>query len=113
MHGNVSLWPLILFMSNDISDQVAPAVILKMSNFAQMKNNEIWHSDSFFAFQEGYQMCLRVYATSADKGEGTHVSVDLRLMKGPHDDKLEQSGHWPLRGTFRIANSVTIITIAV
>ena len=19
-------------------------------------------------------------------------------MKGPHDDKLEQSGHWPLRG---------------
>ena len=23
-------------------------------------------------------------------------------MKGPHDDKLEQSGHWPLRGTFTI-----------
>ena len=23
-------------------------------------------------------------------------------MKGPHDDELEQSGHWPLRGTFTI-----------
>ena len=23
-------------------------------------------------------------------------------MKGPHDDKLAQSGHWPLRGTFTI-----------
>ena len=23
-------------------------------------------------------------------------------MKGPHDDKLEQLGHWPLRGAFTI-----------
>ena len=23
-------------------------------------------------------------------------------MKGPHDDKLEQSGHWPMSGTFKI-----------
>ena len=35
-------------------------------------------------------------------GKGTHVSFYVRLMKGPHDDKLEQSGHWPLRGTFTI-----------
>ena len=23
-------------------------------------------------------------------------------MKGPHDDQLQQSGHWPLRGTFTV-----------
>ena len=89
-------------MSNEISDQVAPAVILKMSNFAKrQKNKEIWHSNSFFAFQEGYEMRLEVYAAGGTV-EGTHVSVYLYLMKGPHDDKLEQSGHWPLRGTFTI-----------
>ena len=31
-----------------------------------------------------------------------HLLVCLHLMKGPHDDKLEQLGHWPLRGTFII-----------
>ena len=102
-HGNESLWPLILFMSNEISNQVAPAVILKMSNFAKMKKDkEIWHSKSFFAFQEGYEMRLGVSAAGSNDGEGTHVSVYLHLMKGPHDDKLEQSGHWPLRGIFTI-----------
>ena len=45
---------------------------------------------------------MQVYAAGYGDGEGTHVSVFLHLMKGPHDDKLEQSGHWPLRGTFTI-----------
>ena len=43
-------------------------------------------------------MCLKVYANGVGSGEGTHVSLYLYLMKGPYDDKLEQSGHWPLRG---------------
>ena len=98
-----SLWPLILFMSNEVSDQVAPAAILKMSDYAKRKENkEQWYSKPFFAFLEGYQMSLIVYADGNGEGEGTHVSVYLYLMKGPHDDKLEQSGHWPLRGTFTI-----------
>ena len=33
---------------------------------------------------------------------GTHVSVYLHLMKGPYNDKLEQSGHWPLSVTFTV-----------
>ena len=45
-------------------------------------------------------MCLRVDAAGYGDGKGTHVSVYLHLMKGPRDDKQEQSGHWPLRGTF-------------
>ena len=102
MYEDKSLWQLILFMSNEISDQVAPAVILKMSNFTEIKKKKNWHDNSFFAFHKGYQMRLIVYAAGADDGKGTHVSVYLQLMNGPHDDKLEQSGYWPLRGTFRI-----------
>ena len=45
-------------------------------------------------------MCLRV--APAGYGKATHVLVYLYLIKGPHDDELEQSGHWPLRGAFTI-----------
>ena len=48
-------------------------------------------------------MCLRVDADGVgDDGEGASVSVFLYLMKGAHDDKLQQSGYWPLRRTFTI-----------
>ena len=32
----------------------------------------------------------------------TYVSVFLYLISGPHDDELERSGHWPLKGIFTI-----------
>ena len=49
-------------------------------------------------------MHLKVHAAGVRHGKhkGTHVYVFLRLMRGPYDDELEQSGHWPLRGTFTI-----------
>ena len=98
-----SIWSIKLLLSSDnMYNQVAP-VIVKMSSFTKkLIDKEEWHSNPFLAFGGGYQMCLQVYAAGNDDGEGTHVSVYLRLMKGPHDDKLEQSGHWPLRGTFTI-----------
>ena len=43
-------------------------------------------------------MCLRVNAAGNGSGKGTHLSVSLVLMKGPHDDELT----WPLRGKFEI-----------
>ena len=98
-----SLWPLILDLSNKIPEQVAPAAILKMSNFTKMnESKERWYSKPFFAYKGGYKMSLIVDAVGSEKGEGTHVSVYLFLMKGPHDDELQQSGNWPLRGTFTI-----------
>ena len=82
--------------------QVAP-VTLVMPNFTEKVNNKkCWYSKPFFAFNEGYQIRLSVDAAGYGDGEGTHVSVFLQLMRGPHDDKLERSGHWPLRGTFTI-----------
>ena len=89
-------------MLSETPDQVAP-LIIQMHNFTKkVWNKEEWYSNPFFAFEGGYQMCLKVLAAGYGDGEGTHVSVFLHLMKGPHDDKLEQSGHWPLRGTFTI-----------
>lgn len=67
-----------------------------------MKNAKQWYSIPFFAFHEGYQVCLKVYTTGYGKDGDNHISVFIHLMKGPHDDKLQQSGHWPLRGTFII-----------
>ena len=97
-----SVWSMKLWLSSELSDQVAPAIV-KMSNFTkELKHKKHWHSSPFFAFEGGYQMHLNVDVAGSGIGEDTHVSVYLFLMKGPHDDELEQSGHWPLRGTFII-----------
>ena len=81
------------------------SVTLKMPNLSEKINNkEQWYSSPFFAFDGGYQMCLKVYATSCDIGEdiSVNLSISIHLMKGPNDDKLQQSGHWPIEGTLTI-----------
>ena len=83
-------------------NQTAP-VTLNMCNLREKMNNaEKWYSGPFFAFHEGYQMCLKVYTTTGYGKGNEHLSVFIHLMKGPHDDKLQQSGRWPLRGIFTI-----------
>ena len=80
-----------------------PAVVLMPDIFLKIINKESWKSEPFFAFAGGYQMCLQVYVTKQD------LSVYLNLMKGPHDDELQESGHWPVRGTFviELLNSIS------
>ena len=82
-------------------DKVAP-VIFKMSNFSENINcGHVWYSRPFLAFDKGCRMRLVVcgyYVYS----ECNHLVVPLYLMKGPYDDELEQSGHWPMSGTFRV-----------
>ena len=57
-----------------------------------------WYSDPFYTHNKGYKMCLFVDAAGHGQGKGTHLSVFLYLMKGPHDDELT----WPLKGKFEI-----------
>ena len=79
------------------SNQACP-VTIKMPEYNIKKKNEVqWYSDPFYTHNKGYKMCLRVDAGGND-GKGTHLSVYLYLMKGPHDDELI----WPLRGEFEI-----------
>ena len=102
------MWSEIIFLCDELSlqgDQVAP-VIVKMSNYTEMKNKRQWYSSPFFTFAEGYKVQIRVDPAVYGDGEITHdhVFVYLFLLKGPHDDKLivQQSGDWPIKGTFTI-----------
>ena len=79
--------------------------VLKLPNYKEMvKRKGNWTSSPFFAFAEGYQMCLKVYPAGIEEyASNNDVSVELYLMKGPYDDKLQQSGDWPLKGIFSIS----------
>ena len=78
--------------------QVLP-VVVKMVGYNKMKVNDTqWYSDSFYTHNKGYQMCLNIDAAGHGNGKGTHLSVFLYLMEGPHDDELT----WPLKEKFRI-----------
>ena len=81
-----------------LGNQACP-VTIKMSEFNENKSQEAqWYSDSFYTHNKGYKMCLCVNTGGYGSGKGTHLSVFLYLMKGPHDDELT----WPLRGKFEI-----------
>ena len=76
--------------------QIAPVTFKVNKFFHWLKSKVNWYSSSFFAFAERYQFYLKINAAG---GTGTHVSVYLYLLKGPYNDKLQQS---QLRGTFTI-----------
>ena len=64
-------------------------VTIKMPEYNNKKKNVIeWDSDPFYTHNKGYKMCLKVYVAGGGAGKGTHLSVFLYLMKGPHDDEL-------------------------
>ena len=90
-------WPLLLFLSSYTRDDDVLPVIIKMSNF-RLDNAKCtagpWYSKPFLAFDRGHRMCLVIHTTC-----DSHLSVYLYLMKGPHDNQLEQ---WPLTGTFKV-----------
>ena len=102
LNNNVSLnldsWATQL----DHYSNVTP-VILKISNFTEKtKNSERWTSDPFFSFERGYQMFADIDCSGTLGGIGTHVSVYLFVMPGAYDDELQESGQWPMKGTFII-----------
>ena len=81
-----------------LGNQACP-VTIKMSEFNEKKTKKArWCSDSFYSHNKGYKMSLCVYLAGCGDSKGTHLSVFLYLMKGPHDDELT----WPLRGKFEI-----------
>ena len=79
-------------------DRVCP-VVIKMSEFKKkQKENVQWYSDPFFTHTQGYKMRLSIVPAGIEDGKGTHLSVYLFLMRGPHDDTLK----WPLKETLEI-----------
>ena len=83
----------------DYYNSTVMPVIIIIPNFTKViTNKDIWMSDPFLAFEGGYQMFIRVNTDDTN----SYVSVYLYLMKGPNDDELQQSGFWPMKGTFII-----------
>jgi len=75
--------------------QIAP-LIFKIPNFnKRMEGNETWGSNSFYAFNKGYEMFLAVSSgVQYDKG----MIVSLIFMK----DSVKKVGHWPLTTMFTL-----------
>ena len=90
-------------LGNLVSKQKCSPCVIKMHQFNQLKSNKLtWCSPGFYTHSGGYKMCIYVYANGHDDGEGTHLSLFLRMMKGENDDTLT----WPIRYkcTFTILN---------
>ena len=77
-----------------------PPWIIKMEGFYSAPL--VWYSEPFLSHPGGYQMCLRVYKNGLQSGEGTHLSVFIRMIKGNEDEFLP----WPFQGsvTFVLLN---------
>ena len=95
---NVHLYPTHLNTMAETCEHLCP-VTIKMTGYMNKKVNSIqWYNNYFYTHNDGYKMCLNIDCDGYGDGEGTHLSVFLCLMKGPHDDELT----WPLRGKFEV-----------
>ena len=81
-----------------IENTAGPLILTMPHCFAVIHEKRTWYSSPFFAFTRGYKMLLQVDATSHDG----FLSIYLRLMKGPYDDELQQSGQWPMQGVMNV-----------
>ena len=108
LHHFISRLRPFVIPNMDILSELSESVLLvspvfKLTEYKEkIKTKEYWTSNPFFAFDGGYQLCLKVYPAGIGQGAGDYVSVELYLMKGPHDDKLHRSGYWPLKGNFSV-----------
>ena len=75
--------------------QTSYTVNITMNNYLEYKRGKrIWYSEPFYTHPRGFKLCLQVHANGFGDGEGTHVSVGVRLMRGEFDDHLT----WPFQG---------------
>ena len=82
-----------------------PLCEFTLTEFSRRKHlNSKYTSLPFYAYPhqidgstevpEPYKLCLDIFANGINRGEGTHISINARLVKGEHDERL----HWPFEG---------------
>ncbi|XP_065887957.1 uncharacterized protein [Dysidea avara] len=106
-HYNKSLSNPMLTVDTDdniASDccEVAPVTLNIPGITEKLKHNESWRSSPFYAFEGGYLLYVSINTTHVYNKSTSHIPLTVHLMKGPHDDKLQRLGYWPMRGTFII-----------
>jgi len=86
-------------------NQLIP-VIVKLSEYSKKYCDDVdWFSDPFYTHPNGYRLCPNVNAADRNLAYSIHLSVELYLMKGPHDDYLS----WPLNENceVKLLNQIT------
>ena len=66
---------------------------------ARHENEYVLLSRPYYIEEPGYKVRMQLYPSGCSNGQGTHVSLFLRLMKGRYDDKLV----WPFSLMFSLA----------
>jgi len=65
-------------------------VTFKLPEYSTKKNKSVtFFSAPFFTHKCGYNICVNIDANGFDDGEGTHVSVLTKVLKGYYDDQLQ------------------------
>ena len=102
LYGNTPNIPLPFrpWLQNTPTCYPHPKWVIKMEGFQEKKEkNELCCSDPVYSHFGGYKMCLSVDANGQGRGQGTHVSVFVDLMRGDYDDNLK----WPFKGTIQVS----------
>ena len=77
---------------------VAP-VIVKLTNFSSLRCNEEWFTYIFYSHENGYKLCLRVFAAGFEDARATSLSVFVQHMdESNHVDHLA----WPMKGIIKV-----------
>lgn len=83
--------------------QIVPVLLIMEQVSIKIVNEDLeWTSQPFYTHPHGYKMCLNIDLYGVETGEGTHISVFLKLMRGQFDSHLS----WPFRG------SVTVVLLS-
>ena len=75
-----------------------PVEIIMTQFNKHKRDGDKWYSEPFYTHQQGYKMCLAVYANGDGNSGGTHISVHCYLMRGEYDDHLR----WPFQGSIAV-----------
>lgn len=73
--------------------------LYKLTEYQKRKAaNEEVDFPPFYTSSNGYHMFFRVYPNGIGPGKGTHISVNVRIIRGDCDSELK----WPFTGTITI-----------
>ena len=87
--------PMVLAHQDSPRTVILQSHDLIMTDFEQHKReDDMWFSAPVYTHQDGYKICLGVFANGELTGKGTHITVAVYFMRGEFDDFLK----WPFRG---------------
>ena len=76
-----------------------PPCLFTMTNYEKTAvAKQEWFSPPFYSERGSYKFCLGVHPNGMETGKGTHISLNVYIMKGESDEHLK----WPFYGEIQI-----------